>query len=190
MLQSLSLLSAAHLLVGSSWKALGLNDNSIAPGVKPRVLLAPHSLLMCGVCNIVCRKYLAFLCKSASTKLTKTGVCVPKSFILLSPFRQLEPLSSTASAAVSPTKGPTAQTVPSLAAGLVGLNASEDQEPEGPYKPKLSKHEQQLMQQAHQRHQANITTKQVTLCYASMWAMSTLMISNSFNLCMKLRLST
>ena len=52
--------------------------------------------------------------------------------------------------------------MPDLATASVGLNISGDQEPEGPYRPKLSKHEQQLMQQAHQRHQANITTKQVT----------------------------
>lgn len=64
---------------------------------------------------------------------------------------------------MSPTKGATAETVPNLPTALVGLDASGDQEPEGPYKPKLSKHEQQLMQQAHQRHQDNITTKQVTL---------------------------
>lgn len=38
------------------------------------------------------------------------------------------------------------------------------EEAEGPYQPKLSKHEKQLMQQAHERHQANITTKQVLLC--------------------------
>ena len=30
-----------------------------------------------------------------------------------------------------------------------------------PYQPKLSKHEKQLMQQAHERHQASITSKQV-----------------------------
>jgi len=33
----------------------------------------------------------------------------------------------------------------------------------GLYQPKLSKHEKQLMQQAHERHKANITTKQVLL---------------------------
>lgn len=53
--------------------------------------------------------------------------------------------------------GSTVLAVPDPATASVG-----GQEPQGPYRPKLSKHEQQLMQQAHQRHQANITTKQVT----------------------------
>ena len=81
---------------------------------------------------------------------------------ILTVFRQLEPLSNAAPPAVSPSKGSTAQRVPNLATVPMGFSASGDQEPEGPYQPKLSKHEQQLMQQAHQRHQANITTKQVT----------------------------
>jgi len=48
-----------------------------------------------------------------------------------------------------------------------GLNAPDPdalgQEAGGPYQPKLSKYEKQLLQQAHERHKANITTKQVLL---------------------------
>ncbi|DBA92223.1 hypothetical protein WJX77_001787 [Trebouxia sp. C0004] len=48
-----------------------------------------------------------------------------------------------------------------------GLNAPDPdalgQEAGGLYQPKLSKHEKQLMQQAHERHKANITTKQVVM---------------------------
>ena len=50
-----------------------------------------------------------------------------------------------------------------MTTALAAMDApgSQDQEPQGPYQPHLSKHEKQLMQKAHERHQANITTKQV-----------------------------
>ena len=51
--------------------------------------------------------------------------------------------------------------MPALAWGTVAAPQLGDEEAEGPYQPKLSKHEKQLMQRARERHQANITTKQV-----------------------------
>ena len=83
--------------------------------------------------------------------------------------RQLDPiLPAAASLAASPkaqstdTAG-TGAGVPALPASSLGLDASGE-EAAGPYQRKLSKHEKQLMQQAHERHQANITTKQVPFC--------------------------
>lgn len=77
------------------------------------------------------------------------------------PSRQLDPIANPAAAAGSPSQDSTTKGVPNLTTALAAVDGSQDQGPEGPYQPQLSKHERQLMQQAHERHRANITSKQV-----------------------------
>lgn len=94
---------------------------------------------------------------------------------ILDPEATPQPLAVTASISGG-TSGTPSQFHGLLASSLGSAGASQGptaspvgadtlaEEAEGPYQPKLSKHEKQLMQQAHERHQANITTKQVLLC--------------------------
>lgn len=100
---------------------------------------------------------------------------------LLGPLcRQLEPMTDPAgqtvphdrtksplAASQSPAPGATALGLTALGSttGLgstVGATAREGAMQE-PYQPNLSKHEKQLLQQAHERHQASITSPQVCL---------------------------
>ena len=83
------------------------------------------------------------------------------------PYRQLEPLADKelpSHEALIPQAAETAVTA--TAAGVTASLGGTDimqTEDQGPYQPKLSKHEKQLMQRAHERHQASITSKQVLL---------------------------
>ncbi|KAL0048978.1 hypothetical protein WJX82_003679 [Trebouxia sp. C0006] len=103
----------------------------------------------------------------------------PNQILLPRRLRQLDPVAPTAAlpntsqgTASTPAGAPVASQQ-HLASSLgpagasPGLNAPDPdalgREAGGLYQPKLSKHEKQLMQQAHERHKANITTKQVVM---------------------------
>ncbi|KAA6423269.1 MAG: flagellar associated [Trebouxia sp. A1-2] len=100
----------------------------------------------------------------------------PNQILLPRRLRQLDPVAPAAAlphtsqgTASTPGGAPVAsQERLASSQGPAGASPAQDpdalgQEAGGPYQPKLSKHEKQLMQQAHERHKANITTKQVVM---------------------------
>ena len=116
----------------------------------------------------------------ARTRADMLAVICRKLDPMPSSSSQTNPLERTTSPSATAPQGPALASSPALSAtalesatasrasalGLTALAATALQgEVQEPYQPNLSKHERQLMQQAHERHQASIISKQVCLQY-------------------------